>query len=119
MKRIVCCLALAAILLTGASAGAQERGRIVFQDTVYGVLTGALIGGALTLATSDPGDNLQWIGLGAAVGAVAGVAYGMYETTAVAELGKDGHLRLAMPSVQLRPRGRSLEPSVDVLRVRF
>ena len=119
MKRIVCCLALAALLLTGTTAGAQERGRVVFQDTLYGVLTGALIGGALTLATDDPGSNLQWVGLGAAVGAVAGAAYGLYETTAVAEVGEDGRLRLAMPSVQLRARGKSMEPSVDVLRLRF
>lgn len=119
MKRIACCVTLITVLLTATSALAQDRGQVVFRDTVYGVLTGALIGGALTLATDDPGDHLSWIGLGAAIGAVSGAAYGMYETTAMAELGSDGELRLAMPSLQIRSRGRSLEPSVDVLRVRF
>ena len=119
MRRIACCVALATVLLTATSALAQDNGSTVFRDTVYGVLTGAVIGGALTLATDNPEDHLAWIGVGAAVGAVAGVSYGVYETTSLAELDHDGELRLAMPSLQFRNRGRSLESSVDVLRVRF
>ncbi|MDF1555336.1 MAG: hypothetical protein P1P84_19860 [Deferrisomatales bacterium] len=119
MRRIACLAALAAMLLTTTSALAQDRGRTVFLDTVYGVLTGAIVGGALTLTTDKPGDHLAWVGVGAAVGAVGGAVYGMYETTAMAELDDHGELRLAMPTVMFRNRGRSLEPSVDVLRVRF
>jgi hypothetical protein len=119
MRRIACCAALAAVLLTATPSLAQDRGKTVLLDTVYGVLTGAIVGGALTLTQDDPGDHLSWIGVGAAVGAVGGAVYGMYETTSMAELDRDGNLRLAMPSLQIRDRGRSLESSVDVLRVRF
>lgn len=119
MRRIACCVTLAAVLLTATSALSQERGQTVFKDTMYGLLTGAVIGGALTLVTNDPTDHLSYIGVGAAVGAIGGAVYGVYETTAMAELDRDGNLRLAMPSLQFRNRGRSLEPAVEVLRVRF
>ena len=119
MRRIACCAALVAVLPTATSSLPAERGQVVFKDTMWGVLTGALVGGALTLATDDPADHLSWIGLGAAVGAVAGAAYGMYETTAMAELDRDGELRLAMPSLQLRSHGHGVGTQVDLFRVRF
>jgi len=119
MKRLLCGLALAAVVLTTTPALAQERGETILRDTVYGLLTGAIVGGALTLVTAEPLDHLSWIGIGAAVGAVGGVAYGVYETTSMAELDRDGEFRLAMPTVQFRSPGRSLTTSVDVLRVRF
>ena len=118
MKRWTAALALAVVLGAPLAARAELKGEVIFRDTFYGTLTGAIIGGALTVFTDEPQDHLEYIGYGAAVGAIAGALFGVYESTAVAEI-RDGNLYLALPTVRTAPEPGGVRVSADLLRVDF
>lgn len=66
-----------------AAGGAcsQSGGAIIFQDTLYGLGTGTLIGG-LVLLTQDKHDNVaQKLATGGLIGAGLGLGFGFYDVS--------------------------------------
>jgi hypothetical protein len=71
----------------------------VFQDAVYGGLTGALVGAAVMAFTHKPGDHFDYIGYGGAGGVLVGAAVGMLSTAkSLAEV-DHGKVRFAFPTI--------------------
>jgi len=48
----------------------------ICEDVFYGTLSGSLVGAAVLAFTKHPGDHVDFIGYGAAGGAVVGATYG-------------------------------------------
>lgn len=72
----------------------------IFQDAIYGGLTGTVVGGAILAFTHKPGEHLDYLGYGAAAGVLAGAAYGVAKTAnrALAEV-ENGKVRFAFPAI--------------------
>ena len=71
------------------------------RDSLYGGLIGALLGTAVLFLTDNPDDHIEYIPTGAAVGILAGAAYGMTMSTmvtAAAEVDKDG-VSFGLPTI--------------------
>ena len=99
-------------LFVTTSAMADENVfKSIFQDVFYGGLSGMLVGTAVLAFTKQPGQHLDYIGYGAAGGALVGATYGTVSATrSLAEL-RDGKVKFALPSLmpELRegPNGSS------------
>ena len=85
MKRAVVFLAF--VLIMGAlpcrTHAADSSLDVVLWDSLVGAGIGALVGTATLAFMDHPGDHLERIPQGAAVGVIAGVAFGFYEITPV------------------------------------
>ncbi|HJV34714.1 hypothetical protein [Geomonas sp.] len=122
LKQIV----LAIILICIANPCRAEESAVVkvFKDVFYGGLSGALVGGVVMAFTKHPGDHLDYIGFGAAGGALVGGTYGAVSAArALAEV-KDGKVKFAMPSlvpgVKEGPNGSSaVTLTAQLLRGQF
>lgn len=68
----------------------------IFKDSFYGGLTGTLVGAAVLAFTEKPGDHLDYMAYGAAVGILTGAAYGIGK--AVVEV-DNGKIRFSMPTI--------------------
>lgn len=60
----------------------------VFTDSVYGGLTGSLVGAAALAFAKRSGDHLDYIAYGAATGVLVGAAYGLGRAMVEMEHGK-------------------------------
>ena len=79
-KRAVTVILALLILLSPAYSFAADVMEKTLHDTAYGALTGGLVGTAVMALTDHPGDHIVYIPIGAAVGALAGTAYGLGST---------------------------------------
>jgi len=70
-----------------------------FQDSLYGVLIGGLIGGATVAFTKKPADHLINIGIGAGVGAIGGAAFGLTKALKTLVEIENGTTKFAMPTI--------------------
>jgi len=68
----------------------------IFADSVYGGLTGSLVGAAVMAFAKKPGDHLDYMAYGAAAGVMVGAAYGIGK--AMVEM-ENGRVKLSMPTV--------------------
>ncbi len=118
--------------ITPDIAVAQDENpvRSIFLDTFYGLAAGALVG----VAISAPQDNPDWrenVGSGAAIGAVAGLVFGVIyegkplvtESKAMLDM-EDAQVKLQMPTLQTKveqdeEQKPQTEYSVDLLCYRF
>ena len=66
-------------MLSSITARGSDLGRIIFEDTLYGMGIGALVGGALTLTTDKPADHLNYLSYGLLAGGLVGIGVGAYE----------------------------------------
>lgn len=74
--------------------------REIFQDSIYGGLTGSLIGAAVMAFAKRPGNHLDYIGYGAAGGVLVGAAFGAVRIAkTLAEVDEKGNVRFAIPAV--------------------
>jgi hypothetical protein len=67
----------------------------IFTDAFYGGLTGTLVGAAVMAFAKKPVDHLDSMGYGAAVGILAGAAFGVGK--ALVEI-DNGKVKLSMPT---------------------
>lgn len=81
-----------------ASAGDQAL-LDTFQDALYGVMIGTLIGGATVAFTKKPANHLINIGIGAGCGAIGGAAFGLTKAVKTLVEIEDGKAQFAMPTI--------------------
>lgn len=73
--------------------------KTVFKDIFYGGLSGGLVGTAVLAFTKHPGQHLDFIGYGAAGGALVGATYGMVSAARSLAEFDHGKVKFAIPSV--------------------
>lgn len=79
MKKLIIILLMAACIGLPLKSQAASSLQVVAEDALWGVLIGSLLGTASLAFTDEPSDHLDYIARGAAVGAFAGIAFGIYE----------------------------------------
>lgn len=117
LKRIVVIAIIFCLLFSSSAFAVETAGEVVFRDALYGAAIGGILAGAIYLTDQD--DLAGKLGTGVAIGTIAGVLYGLYENTAMAEI-QDGKIRLAMPTPQVISAmdGNTIY-GTTVVRVRF
>ena len=118
MKKLLVTIGLI-LCLTASVSLAETKSGTVLKGTGYGAIVGTLIGAAVMAFTDDPGDNLDYLYKGAAVGAIGGMIYGFYEAETFATIDEDGNVKFAMPTIKTQLTDKGVETSVDVLKVKF
>ncbi|MBI5969687.1 MAG: hypothetical protein HY884_00825 [Deltaproteobacteria bacterium] len=130
MKRtavILLILVFSAFVSMSPAIAAESAMKTTVTDAVYGGILGALIGGALTLLTDKPADNLSYIPTGAALGVIGGAVYGIATSGVVQSVGEieGGKFALNVPTVNTtRTYDKRLNKTetvehVSLLRVKF
>jgi hypothetical protein len=105
-------------------ASEDTLSKVVFKDSMVGSLAGGLVGAAVLAITRKPGQHLEYIAYGAAGGAVAGGAYGLFkkQTSLVAIKGDTVRIDvpLIMPDVQEKgTRGTTLTIMAELISGKF
>jgi hypothetical protein len=87
------------IIWTSPCSAAESALKEVLQDSLYGGLTGTLIGAAVMAFTKRTGNHLDYLGYGAAGGAIVGAAVGFtLINRSLAEV-DHGKVKFAIPAV--------------------
>jgi len=126
MRKIFGVLVVASLLggLIPGRAAAENTFETVFKDGFYGGLAGALVGGAILAFKDDPGDHLNYLSYGAAIGVIVGVTYGVVSATrSLAEV-ENHKLVFHLPVLQtevhsLNLTRREVMTSIGLLTVRY
>jgi hypothetical protein len=97
-KRIISSALLFSLLATPCLAE-ENAFKSFFEDVFYGSLSGGLVGAAVLAFTKQPGKHYDYIGYGAAGGALVGATYGtMVTVRSLAEV-KNGEVKFAFPTI--------------------
>jgi len=131
-RRIVAALACAVLLVhvlaPAASAGInvnrngdENPVQEVAKSTLYGALTGLVVGGALALASDSNDNDAQLVRSGIVAGTFLGLGLGLWWVTkrpqpSSALEWKDGTLRASLPEPAI---GRNGRPRVTLARMVF
>jgi hypothetical protein len=87
------------IIWTAPCSAAESTFKEVFQDALYGGVAGTLIGAAVMAFSKRTGEHLDYMGYGAAGGALVGAAVGLTLIhRSLAELDK-GKVKFAIPVI--------------------
>lgn len=121
MRRLGLAILLCMLLVNlSGQAFAQDPAVVdIFQNGVYGGLAGALVGAAALAFTDDPGDHLDYLGIGAGVGVIAGTAYGIYTATRPLALLQKSSTSWHFPSLQAIRIGHSFGTEVTAVEYRI
>jgi hypothetical protein len=124
MSGVLLAVCLVAWFYPGRAAAAENTFETVFKDGFYGGLAGALVGGAILVFKDNPGDHLNYLSYGAAIGVILGVAFGVVSATQSLVEIDDRKLvfHLPMPGAEVRMLDltrREVVTSMDLLTVRF
>jgi hypothetical protein len=100
IRKIVSMITITAILFGSIPASAGDEALLdTFQDSLYGVLTGTLIGGATVAFTRKPANHLINMGIGAGAGAIGGAVFGLTKAVKTLVEIEDSRVRIALPTV--------------------
>jgi uncharacterized membrane protein YebE (DUF533 family) len=96
----------------------------VLKDAMIGSLSGGLVGATVLAMTRKPGQHLEYMAYGAAGGAVAGGAYGLFKNqTSLVEIKEDKisvDVPLIMPDIQERgTRGNNFTIIAELISGKF
>ena len=118
MKKMISVL-IVIVFLTVSSAFAESKSGIILKGTAYGAVIGGLVGASVWILT-DIDDNFDYTLKGAAVGALAGTAYGFYEAESFATI-ENGKIKFAMPTIKTKSYYNSpdVRTSADLVKVNF
>lgn len=117
IKRIIAlCIALL-FVFQGLAFAVETEGDVVFKDALYGTAIGVLLGGAVYLV--DQEHFAAKVGIGAAVGTMAGLFYGIAETRGTVEIRKKGSIRINPPVIIVQKRGNDILYSTNLLKIEF
>jgi hypothetical protein len=117
MRKFCVVLLMFLFLSFASSSFAETKSSIVLKGTAYGAIVGALIGSAVWVLT-DIDDNFDYVWQGAAVGAIAGTAYGLYDAESFATI-ENGKVKFAMPTIKTGKYGEDVKTSASLLKVNF
>ena len=123
-KMIAVLMILATLSLSMAPEPAWAQGDampVVFRDTLYGALTGAFLGGLFLLTSNNKSDHWDYVAYGGLIGAVGGLAYGVYNTPrSMVEIDK-GKITVGLPTIQTAniTGSRDKEYLVDLLKLQY
>lgn len=81
----------------GQAMAAENSFETILKDGFYGGLAGALVGGAILVFTDKPGDHLNYISYGAAIGVIAGTVFGLVQTTKAMVQLENGRITVGLP----------------------
>jgi len=99
-NRLIALMTLVSVFTIATSAWAEENAfQTTFESAFYGGAVGALVGAALMVFTQKPADHLDYMGYGAAVGVLAGTAYGVAKASRPLASIENGNLKIAMPTI--------------------
>lgn len=127
VKKISAVFLTMAILAFSSRAFAEDAMQTTMRDSVYGGIIGALVGSAVVLLTDKPDEHLSYIPTGAAVGILAGAAYGLASGTVVHSAGEveGGRFTFNMPTIKREKifdekiNNTEIIESVDLIKVKF
>ena len=126
IKKTLAVLLFVTFSLFSTRAFADEAMKHTLRSSLYGGVIGAIVGSAIVLLTDD---HLEYIPTGAALGVLAGAAYGLatgefiYDRSAIVV--EDGKFALRLPTIKSarvfdkNANDYNLIESVDLLRVKF
>lgn len=120
MKKILVIGILSVFIFQSAAFAFESEGELIFKDSLYGAAIGAILGGAIFLASDDDDAEDFWgkFGAGVAIGTLAGVAFGVMETKTFVEIEKD-KVKVAFPTPVIEKTEDGLQYSASLLRTRF
>lgn len=95
---IIVALSLLAVLPTNRCYAESPLAPIV-EDGFYGAVIGVLVGGAMIAFTHKPADHLDYLGYGAAIGTLGGLAFGIADVSRSFAQIDNGKVRFAMPTI--------------------
>ena len=99
-RKVISIIAITSMLFGSVPAFAGDQALLdTFQDALYGVLIGSLIGGATVAFTKKPAHHLINVGVGAGCGAIAGAAFGLTKAVKTLVEIEDGKAQFAMPTI--------------------
>ncbi len=128
IKKIAAIFILLTFCTFTTNAFAEDMMQTTLRDALYGGIIGALLGSAVLLLSDNPDDHIGYIPTGAAVGILAGAAYGVATSGVISTAGaeiEDGKVTLNMPTVskelvfdEVANTYEEIE-RVDLIRLRF
>jgi hypothetical protein len=87
------------IIWTAPCSAAESAFKEVFQDALYGGVAGTLVGAAVMAFTKRTGEHLDYMGYGAAGGALVGAAVGLTLINRSLAVLDKGKVKFAIPVV--------------------
>jgi hypothetical protein len=99
------------------TAAAENSFKTIFKDGFYGGLAGALAGGAVLAFTDKPGDHLNYLSYGAAIGVIAGTVFGLVQTTQAMVQLENGRIAVGLPVPETRTASGLMGSSETEVRV--
>jgi opacity protein-like surface antigen len=115
--------AMAIALMATPAYAADYEIENTFSDALYGGGLGVLVGGALMLISGNPQDHWNYLTIGAGVGVIGGVGYGLMKSSGSLATLEDGKVKLAMPTPQIKVHQIAgddvLSVSMDLVSTQF
>ncbi|QEM69069.1 hypothetical protein FO488_13475 [Geobacter sp. FeAm09] len=124
-RKIVSMIVISSLLLGAIPASAVDQAlQETFQDALYGVMIGTLVGGATVAFTKKPAKHLVNFGIGAGCGAIGGTIFGLAKAVKTLAEVEDGKVKFAMPTivpefVDSPAASNKLALSVGLLRITY
>ena len=75
------CMSIAGPVLARDASCNYLAGQVVFQDTLYGIAIGSVMGGLGALATEEEPSYQRPVATGALLGSALGLGFGLFEVT--------------------------------------
>ncbi|GBE03430.1 hypothetical protein BMS3Abin09_00345 [bacterium BMS3Abin09] len=116
IKKIIVIAILSLVLFQSSAFAFDTDGEVVFTDTFYGAAIGGLLGSAMYVA--DQNDFGAKISTGVIIGTLAGLAYGLNETSTFVEL-KDNKIKMAIPTPVIVPIEGGVQYTASLFKTRF
>lgn len=120
LKKVLVVSLLMLFAFQGSAFAYESGGDVVFQDAMYGALLGGILG--MAIYATDDSHFSQKVGIGVAIGAIAGIAYGVMETQqssrSIVEY-KGGDFKFAAPQINTIVMPGETVYSTSFLNVRF
>jgi hypothetical protein len=117
LKKVIILTIILMIAFQGLAFADYSSGSVILEDTLYGAVVGAVLGGAWYLLDQDDLGNKLSVGTG--VGAFAGFALGVTDAFSVVEVEPNGDIKYAMPTIRLTSRNGADVIGANLLRVNF
>jgi hypothetical protein len=120
-RHVIGLLVAVSVLGSLAAPARAAKLEVVFKDGLWGAGIGALIGVAQVLSYKNPDNEYYRITTGAAIGAIVGVVFGVFEASgAFASYdGERNQLAIGVPALQYTENEHGRKVMLDLLQAKF